>query len=102
MISKRIAMVRGGHRENAGRKSEWLSVGTTRPIRVPELLADQILEIARKLDRGEPLGTKEVQRQKPKTNGVPNLEEMIELVNKLVAIRKTEKQITEEILSHFY
>lgn len=76
--------------------------GATRPIRVPELLADKILEIARKLDKGEPVGIEEIQRQEPKNNSLPNLEEMIELVNKLVAIRKTEKQIAEEILSHFY
>lgn len=48
-------MPRGGHRENAGRKSEWISSSQTRPIRVPEWMADEILELARKLDSGATL-----------------------------------------------
>jgi len=47
-------MPRGGHRENAGRKSGWEHPETT-VIRVPQFLANQLLEIARKLDKGESL-----------------------------------------------
>lgn len=44
-------MPRGGYRENAGRKSKWRS-GKTKMIRVPIQIADQLLEIAQKLDQG--------------------------------------------------
>lgn len=43
-------MARGGYRENAGRKSKWRS-GKTKMIRVPIKLADQLLEIAYRLDQ---------------------------------------------------
>ena len=46
-------MPRGGYRENAGRKSEWASSSQTQPIRVPEWMAEKVLEFARKLDNGE-------------------------------------------------
>jgi hypothetical protein len=46
-------MPRGGYRENAGRKTNWLSSNVTKPIRVPEPLVDQLLDIARRLDSGE-------------------------------------------------
>jgi hypothetical protein len=44
-------MPRGGKREGSGPKPTWKS-GRTRTIRVPEVLADQILDIARLLDEG--------------------------------------------------
>ncbi len=44
-------MPRGGYRENAGRKKKWKH-GETTSIRVPISLADQILEIAHKIDEG--------------------------------------------------
>lgn len=44
-------MPRGGFREKSGRKSPWKS-GETRTIRVPETLADRLMEIARWLDQG--------------------------------------------------
>ena len=43
---------RGGQRDGAGRKSVWRN-GETQTIRVPKVLADQILEIAKRLDSGE-------------------------------------------------
>jgi hypothetical protein len=46
-------MSRGGYRENAGRKTNWLSSNVTKPIRVPEPLVEQLLDIARRLDNGE-------------------------------------------------
>jgi len=48
-------MPRGGYRENAGRKSEWVSSSQTQPIRVPAWMAEKVLEFARKLDNDEPI-----------------------------------------------
>ena len=45
-------MSRGGTRPNAGRKSGW-NHGETRTIRVPTIFAEQLLEIARRLDQGD-------------------------------------------------
>ncbi len=42
-------MSRGGYREGAGRKFKWKS-GKTKAIRVPEALAEEILDYAKKLD----------------------------------------------------
>jgi hypothetical protein len=50
-------MARGGSREGAGRKSEWSSQGSTIRIRVPEVLAADVIAYAQKLDRGELLET---------------------------------------------
>lgn len=47
-------MPRGGYRKNAGGKSTW-KCGKTTTIRVPVVLAEQLKEIARKLDNGESL-----------------------------------------------
>lgn len=44
-------MTRGGYRKNAGRKPKWRS-GKTKMIRVPIEFADQLLEIAHKIDQG--------------------------------------------------
>lgn len=44
-------MPRGGYRENAGGKPTWIS-GKTKTIRVPIVLADRVIELARKLDEG--------------------------------------------------
>ena len=44
-------MGRGGYREGAGGKPKWIH-GKTKTIRVPEALADKILEIAQILDEG--------------------------------------------------
>lgn len=45
-------MPRGGYREKAGSKPKWIH-GKTKVIRVPEVLADKVLDYARKLDKGE-------------------------------------------------
>ena len=45
-------MSRGGARDNAGRKSGWVNL-KTKLIRVPEVIESQLIEIAKKLDRGE-------------------------------------------------
>lgn len=44
-------MPRGGRRDGAGSKSKWRH-GSTKPIRVPVALADQVLDFARALDQG--------------------------------------------------
>ena len=46
-------MPRGGHREGAGRKGGWKN-SETQVIRVPRIFAAQLLDIARRLDLGEP------------------------------------------------
>lgn len=45
-------MPRGGYRKNAGRKTKWKH-GKTTSIRVPIVLANQILEIAQKIDKDQ-------------------------------------------------
>ena len=45
-------MPRGGYREGAGSKPKWKH-GKTKVIRVPEVLADRVLEYARQLDQGK-------------------------------------------------
>lgn len=42
-------MPRGGYREGAGGRPSWRH-GKTKPVRVPEALAEKIIEIARILD----------------------------------------------------
>lgn len=49
IVFKEFKMPRGGVRSNSGAKGKWKH-GKTKLIRVPEELADQILEFARKLD----------------------------------------------------
>ncbi|KAB8313850.1 hypothetical protein SD81_014620 [Tolypothrix campylonemoides VB511288] len=44
--------LRGGRRENAGRKPIWKNKETI-TIRVPKLIATQVLELAHRLDSGE-------------------------------------------------
>lgn len=45
-------MPRGGRREGAGAKPKWRS-GKTRVMRIPEELAEQVLEIIQALDEGK-------------------------------------------------
>jgi hypothetical protein len=45
-------MGRGGERENAGRKSSWVNNDTTL-IRIPKVIKDPLMAIAKKLDRGK-------------------------------------------------
>lgn len=48
--------VRGGYRENAGRKSSW-NHSDTCTIRIPKPFAEQLIELARRLDNGEIIDT---------------------------------------------
>lgn len=45
-------MPRGGYREGAGGKPKWIR-GKTTVIRVPEVLTEEILRLARLLDEGK-------------------------------------------------
>lgn len=56
-------MPRGGQRKGSGSKSGWKH-GKTKVIRVPEVLADQIIEYARDLDEGK-TSTKNVKQVTP-------------------------------------
>jgi hypothetical protein len=52
-------MARGGYRENSGRKTTWASgrgFDDTKTIRIPKAFADELTEIAHKLDAGEAIG----------------------------------------------
>lgn len=61
-------MPRGGKRDGAGRPSAWKHK-ETKLVRVPAAIVDQLMDIARKLDRGESLDyeTKSKQVAAPKT-----------------------------------
>ncbi|MEH2101312.1 MAG: hypothetical protein V7K76_16485 [Nostoc sp.] len=56
---------RGGYRENAGRKSGWNHKDTC-TIRIPKEFASQLVEIARRLDKGEKIDndTESIPREK--------------------------------------
>ena len=73
-------MPRGGHRENAGRKSGWKHPDT-QTIRVPKVYANQLIEIARRLDKGESIEFV----SKPK--------------NELVTKSKAKKEVTKDSVS---
>lgn len=47
-------MPRGGHRDNAGRKTSWINA-ETQVIRVPKVFVPQLMQMAKSLDRGEVL-----------------------------------------------
>jgi len=60
-------MTRGGAREGAGNQPAWKS-GKTKVIRVPEVLADRVLEHAHKLDElGDSLDLEPVTQSKTET-----------------------------------
>jgi hypothetical protein len=44
----------GGKRSGSGRKSDWIR-GKTTVIRVPEVLVDEVLRLARLVDQGKPV-----------------------------------------------
>jgi uncharacterized protein (DUF3084 family) len=92
-------MPRGGYHPNAerwGRKSAWLNASDTKTIRVPEELAEQILDYAHKLDKGEVIDYEtKVKRQ---TNQLKiELEQMRQererLVQELAACQASQPQL---------
>jgi hypothetical protein len=60
-------MNKGGKREGAGGKSSWNNA-KTKVIRVPEVLADRILEIARLLDSELPFQSVTLSKNEPVTD----------------------------------
>ena len=91
-------MPRGGRRENAGKKSRWESGRTfaeTKVIRVPTEFAEQLLDIARRLDAGESIesATNSIEA----TNGVENLTEQIESLQE--RINHLELQLNRSLLN---
>jgi DNA repair exonuclease SbcCD ATPase subunit len=100
-------MPRGGRRENAGRKSNWdsgRSFSETKLIRVPIEFAEQLLELAHKLDAGETIETvEEVERLQ---ECIGRLEERVERVQgelKELKAQLTRIELDKErdyILSH--
>ena len=57
-------MPRGGKRKGAGRKSSWQNNETVL-IRVPKVLASQLIDIAHKLDEGKSLESVTQSKQMP-------------------------------------
>ena len=45
-------MARGGKREGSGGKFKWIH-GKTKIVRIPEVLADRILDVAQMIDEGK-------------------------------------------------
>lgn len=67
-------MSRGGRRDGSGRKSSWksgCSFKETKLIRIPSILADQVLEIAHWLDNGG-LIEKVTKSNEPKLESLSN------------------------------
>ena len=76
-------MPRGGRRENAGKKSTWesgRSVTETKLIRVPTEFAEQLLELAHRLDAGESIETV--------TNSVEPAKEIEKLTEQIESLQK--------------
>jgi predicted nucleic acid-binding Zn-ribbon protein len=79
-------MPRGGRRENAGKKSRWesgRSFAETKVIRVPIEFADQLLNMAHKLDAGELIEIETNSNES--TEGVENLREQVERLQERVS-----------------
>lgn len=95
-------MPRGGRRENAGKKSQWHSGRTfaeTKVIRVPTEFAEQLLDIARRLDAGNSIdlvtNSEKVDSEEVKEE-VKVLQEVIEKLQERVA--ELEVQLSESNL----
>ena len=86
-------MPRGGKREGAGRKTQWVS-GCTFPettvIRIPRTLRDKLLEIAHRLDAGDEIDlvTKSI-----KDKNLYLEDKVLELNRELEKLRNEPKQL---------
>jgi len=70
-------MPRGGHRENAGRKTGWKN-SETQVIRVPKVFAPQLLKIAKDLDVGRVVdSTPQIQGQSQTVSPISSVAEML-------------------------
>lgn len=91
---------RGGARENAGRKSSWVSgcrQEDTKLIRVPKKLVEQLNKIAHKLDAGEliDLDTKSIKEENDR------LKQEIDMLNQqLSQVSDEAKRLKTEQESH--
>ena len=74
-------MARGGARPGAGAKGSWKS-GPTKTIRVPEALADDVLELARQLDQGESIDSDTESNGDGEERVIEFLDELIEGLKK--------------------
>lgn len=90
-------MPRGGRRENAGKKSRWesgRSFAETKVIRVPIEFAEQLLDMAHKLDAGE---TTEIEtNSKEAAEEIENLTEQVEKLQERV--NQLESQLSNALL----
>lgn len=71
-------MPRGGRREKAGRKSGWVN-SETQLIRVPKILANRLLEIAKYLDQGNEIHLieKQIEPEQPISSEMMELETLV-------------------------
>lgn len=69
-------MPRGGFREGAGRKSEWVSSSKTTLIRVPSWMVEDVLNVAKQKDENPNINITENITQE-KNNKISNIEEII-------------------------
>lgn len=91
-------MPRGGRRENAGKKSRWdsgRSFAETKVIRVPVEFAEQLLDMARKLDAGESIDLV-TNSERIDSEEVKILQEVIEKLQERVA--ELESQLSDSNL----
>ena len=117
---------RGGKRENAGRKSIWNNKDTI-TIRVPRLIAAQVLELAHRLDSGEniELDTKskssennfviqskntgnervtnsKIDKHEIITKSLPSYSQAIEIAKKILKQKKSARISIAQIISKLY
>lgn len=79
-------MPRGGRRENAGKKSTWesgKSFADTKVIRVPTEFADQLLQMAHKLDAGEQIDLVTKSKASTQEELPKQIEELQQRINQL-------------------
>lgn len=77
----------GGSRERQRRKRKWQSPGETKTIRVPECLADAILNYAQKLDAGEDIESKHNKLKKRLVHAEYKLQQLDLYLNYLEQLR---------------
>ena len=117
---------RGGRRENAGRKATWNHKDTI-TIRVPKVIATQVMEVARRLDCGEQIDfiTKSISASfesateskladivsitksilvddENVTKSIPTENEAIELAKKILKSKKSAIYSVAKLLSKLY
>ena len=117
---------RGGRRENAGRKATWNHKDTI-TIRVPKVIATQVMEVARRVDCGEKIDfiTKSISAafdsvtdskaadietitksipvdDENLTKSIPTENEAIKLAKKILTYKKSAIHSVAKLLSKLY